>query len=186
MALTAIAVAGCDRLLTLPAFSRDASIDVAPDVTDEPCPASYAPLPGGPANSAYRYEPSLMTWALAETACEAATPRSHITHLVVFDDTVEIALARTLIANAEMVHAGFAHDTGAADPRIFHTVTGMQIDQTSIVWDVGEPDGTSGTNEETVTWFGSSHLLVDSPYNLAFPFLCECDHHAATMTFTLH
>jgi hypothetical protein len=183
LVLIAVALAGCDRVLGLGPIVPDPDAPI-----DEPCPADFGPITGAPPTSRYLYSAVPLVWQYAETTCEMATT-TKITHLVVFDDMVEITMLGAFIQTQGLaidrhVQAGFARDTGS-DPNVFFAVTGAEVDAGNPLWQMGEPNG-APPNEETTTWFDGYHLLTDGLWSLPQAYLCECDHHPVTRTFNLH
>jgi hypothetical protein len=185
-------LAGCDYTFNLDHIgpARDGGPDGAPMFLDapEPCPTSYKVVADTPVASRYRIVTVLQTWEVAEADC-VNDSITGITHLAVFDDPTEMPALRAeinaSIANPFDAFAGYAHDTGA-DPRQFFAVTGEALANTVPPWNLGEPNGGTGTDEEPIVWFGSNHDFYDGGYFYQEMAVCECDHRRATRTFTVH
>jgi len=167
-------LAGCDQVYGL-------------DRDGEPCPADYLPIAGA---GAYKIVVEDTRWLLADAKCKRDTATA-ITHLVVFEDVVELGLVREAVDAQEPweVAVGYARDA-TGDRTRFTAVTGAALEPDSPLWDVGEPNGTftdPDTNkvyEESIGLTSNFLQLFDAPpmYPLE-GFVCECDGEPATETF---
>ena len=177
---------GCDAVYGL--SGRDAAVvDTATDAIDathEQCPADYAPIANAPAGSSYRIvEMENDRWLLGFVDCRNDTTTG-VTHLVVFDDVIELeAIKRALPpppskGAAWVSWAGYARPPHS-DPLLFSTVTGGDISSTDPLWGLSEPNNGNGNGakEETVVWIGNNISgLIDAPYDkVVNGYVCECD-----------
>jgi hypothetical protein len=167
-------LAGCDLVFApggLP--PGDAGQDA------EECPGTYVAVDGAP--SQYRIvESPMLPWLEAEGACEADTVSGE-THLVVFDDYLELAALREHMVplGGYTAHVGYGRDAGD-QPDMFTAVTGEPLSSASNLWEPGEPTG--GT--EQVVFFTSIEDLTDGPHAMARIYVCECDGRRPTKTFS--
>jgi hypothetical protein len=190
MAWCLLAAVGCDRILNLDEVK--AFHDAPPEdaFVLEDCPADYVSIAGTDPNSRYKLHTDTLVWPYAESSCEGES-KTKITHLVVFDDEIEIQMVETssVIQGWDYIHAGFARDA-CSDWMTFYAVTGGQLPYGDPRWHVNEPDGSgtcgTGATEETATWFGQNggHYVTDGPWKDMFVYLCECDHVPVSRTFT--
>ncbi len=180
-------LASCDSVFGLGGRTEpDARLQ--PDVPAEMCGADarYEPIADTPARSPYRIvETSPLSWAEAFDDCRNDS-MTGITHLVVFDDLIELASVRAVSPRRPKeswyAWAGYARDHQG--PALeFTAVTGQPLSTTSLLWASGEPnDGvqspkTPTPREETIVWWADNNSgIVDGPYDWTVEgYICECD-----------
>jgi hypothetical protein len=162
--LASLAQAGCGRIDFHSAPpAADAAIDAAPDgpTGPEPCAATYTTMIG---QSYYRFTATGASWDVAEHACEADGRGSH---LVVFDNTLEMNMVEALVSGA-LIWIGVTDRV--ADTQ-FLDVLG---DKPSFLpsWEAGDP---SLPGPGCIRFNPSSRLIRDQVCGAQVAYVCECD-----------
>lgn len=176
---------GCDRVYGLTGRTEpviDGSVtdteivDGAPDViVDAPvCPSNYTAIPGASSRYKILVDPT-RDWIYALDDCRNDTPGSGITHLVVFDDTVELDAIRQALPNVASFRVWVGYGRDHDDPPFdFRSVTNVPLASSSNLWDGGEPD--NGAGLEPVVWIERVSGLVDARLDDPVDgYVCECD-----------
>jgi len=191
-ALAAIGLLGCDVVFRLDDLVIDdaAVPDIAIDA-GEACRADYSVVSDTAPGSKYRFVNSITTWADAEADCENDS-LTNITHLVVFDDLLELRGVRNYViaevvfetGGAFQAFAGYGRNL-ADDWQQFYAVTGEALPKTGPPWHTVEPNNGSGGTPEPVVFFSREYDLMDAPTTFTGTYVCECDHRSVTKVFTL-
>jgi hypothetical protein len=153
---TAALDAAADATVDAPADARiDATVDA------DPCPAGYAPIPGGEPGSQYRFVTSTTDWLSAEMDCE----HDGRAHLAVLDNDGERDAVRGQIGGDPWVGVTDRVSEGT----YFKVTTGVA---TYLPWDPGEPNNYGG-NEDCLELKGGG--FNDETCDEANTYICECD-----------
>jgi hypothetical protein len=194
--LVLFVLASCDYVFRLDRVERvDAPIDID---AGEACRADYAAVDNAPLRSRYRFVTDFVAWPDAEADCEDDSATT-ITHLVVFDeidaDIDELRAVRNWVIAKRVEEtgvggfdawAGVGRDAVSPTPLQFYAVTGEAMPQMGPPWETNEPNNGAGAGtNEPVAWFNDDFDLLDGPTTLRLMYVCECDHRAVTMHFTL-
>jgi hypothetical protein len=186
---TMLLLGGCDLVFGLNGRTEprmdanvvdDGAVDTTLDVADAPqCPVNYSALANTPPTSRYKIiVESGRAWPYALDECRNDTPGSGITHLVVFDDTVERDAVQDALPQGGTFRAwvGYARDI-TGQPLQFRSVTNVPLSMTSSLWRANEPDNGSGGPQETVVWFdNATQGIVDARTTDTLDgYVCECD-----------
>lgn len=174
-ALAVVALAGCD--LVFPPGEFEPAVDATPPPPD--CPPTYHLIDGAPSEYRIVVNP-MLPWLEAEQTCNADTT-GQASHLVVFDDFLELAALREDMEpiGGFLAYVGYGRDTSDPPDR-FTAITGEALSPVSNLWEPGEPTG--GT--EQVLYFSNVEDLIDGPHTIPLPYVCECDGRPPTETFT--
>ncbi len=153
----------------------DAPVDMMIDALV--CPIDYIPIAGTLATSRYRIvTDGGRNWIYALDDCRNDTPGIGFTHLVVFDDTVELDRIQKALPpmSGFLAWVGYGRDI-TDGPLDFRSVTNVSISDMSPLWVVGEPN--NGTGNETVVWIANNNSgMVDAQTtDTVGGYVCECD-----------
>ena len=163
--LPIVALAGCGRIDFHSMPPVDAAADAAvPDAVDatviDPCAATYMMV----GTSSYRFTATGASWDVAEHACEAD---GRGTHLVVFDDTLEMNRVEAMV-NGTLLWVGI---TDRVTDTRFLDVMG-QAPMFLPSWQGPDP---SFPGPGCVQFNPSSRLIHDQDCSAPVGYVCECD-----------